>query len=225
MREALVIVDMQQRWIRPDRILFPDGASAVACIDDLRKIFSEKGHVVVHSIMEHAADGSTLHPDDTKPWNVRGSDEAQIVEELKPRLGEIVIPKSRYSAFFGTALLETLRNENIAAVTVVGYQMRACVFATVLDAHQHGFRTEVVAEAILETDATYRDMLLKMFQDAGGLVTASAVQARLAATAAVRVSHGDGDLGVCGGLACPRPHANADAYEDVAGQSLVALRN
>lgn len=117
----------------------------------------------------NTADGSTLLREETQPWNVKGSEEAEIVPELEPRSEEIALSKTRYSALFGTTLLQELKSRDVGE----------CVMATSLDAYQHGFQTKIIEEGVIETDLDYRHLYSNIFLDAGFLTSAKAVEMRL----------------------------------------------
>ena len=166
MTEALIIVDMQRRWIGAETPLFPEADDAVRAINLLRDRCAAHSYPVFHVTMAELA-GSPME-----------REEAEIIPELAPRSHEFHVTKRRYSAFFGTDLRDRLAECGVTRVTVVGYQMRACVFASALDAYQHDLKTEVVSEATLETDAAYREMYLRILQDAEILVPLHTVLAR-----------------------------------------------
>lgn len=166
MTEALIIVDMQTRWVGPDEILFPAASAAILAINLLRDRFTARSYPIFHVTMAELA-GSPMLPGD-----------AEIVPELMPLAHEFAITKSRYSAFFSTDLRDRLAEQGVKGVTVVGYQMRACVFATALDAYQHDLKTEVVDEATLETDVAYRERYLRILRDASILVSIRTVLER-----------------------------------------------
>ena len=76
----------------------------------------------------------------------------QIIEELAPRQGELVIKKQYASAFFGTTLDSTLRSLGVDTVILTGLSTSGCVRATAVDAIQLGFRPTVVADAVGDRD-------------------------------------------------------------------------
>jgi ureidoacrylate peracid hydrolase len=82
-----------------------------------------------------------------------GSWDAEILDELKPQTGDIVIDKSRYSAFYGTRLEPTLTAQSIRSLVVAGVTTNMCVETTVRDASQRDYRPFVVSDASGELDA------------------------------------------------------------------------
>lgn len=100
-----------------------------------------------------------------------GSKEAQIVPELAPRSGELVLEKRFPSGFSGTNLHSYLTRCEVDTVVVTGNSTSGCVRATVIDAVSAGFRViiprQCVADRIplshvvnlFDMDAKYGDVM------------------------------------------------------------------
>jgi maleamate amidohydrolase len=73
-----------------------------------------------------------------------------IVEEIAPESNDIVIHKTRPSAFFGTPLLSYLIELNTDSLLVCGATTSGCVRATVIDAFSNNFRVSVVEECTFD---------------------------------------------------------------------------
>jgi maleamate amidohydrolase len=89
----------------------------------------------------------------TRRARVPGEDQAagyEIVAPLAPRAGELVIDKSRASAFFGTPLSTWLRQLDVDTLVVCGETTSGCVRASVVDAYSHGFEIVVVEDATFD---------------------------------------------------------------------------
>ena len=80
----------------------------------------------------------------------KGTHGAEIVTELAPLRGEIVLDKGKKSAFFGTPLLSLLIDRQVDTCIVVGGSTSNCVRATVVDCEQHNFRCLVPEEAVFD---------------------------------------------------------------------------
>jgi nicotinamidase-related amidase len=80
---------------------------------------------------------------------VRGTHEADVVEELQPFLAEgHLIRKRRYSGFFETDLEAVLSAAAPQRVTVVGVCTDICVMHTVADLRNRDYRVIVPAAAV-----------------------------------------------------------------------------
>ncbi len=80
----------------------------------------------------------------------RGTWDYDLVDELKPQPGDIVLHKTRYSGFFNSQLDSTLRSRGIRNIVVVGIATNVCVESTLRD----GFFLEYFG-VVLE-DATHQ---------------------------------------------------------------------
>lgn len=93
------------------------------------------------------AEGATL-----SPRLVEGTVDIEIVDELAPIAGEIVLDKSRPSAFYGTRLEPYLTARGIRSVVICGVTTNICVETTARDASQRGYKTYVIEDAVGEAE-------------------------------------------------------------------------
>ncbi|MBP1156421.1 MULTISPECIES: isochorismatase family protein [unclassified Paenibacillus] len=123
-----------------------------------------------------------------KPWiartSRRGMSEelrgigSQIVDEVKPLEGELVIEKSAPSAFQGTPLAYQLVSLGIDTVICCGETTSGCVRASVVDGATHRFKMGVVEECVFDrTESSHWINLYDMHQKYADVVNlADAVQ-------------------------------------------------
>ncbi len=95
-------------------------------------------------------------PDDPEfrmfpPHCLEGTTETEIIPELSACTGD-VIPKSRYSAFYGTALEERLKDLKPDRLLVCGDCTSICVLFTVADAVNRGYPVDVVQDCVADFD-------------------------------------------------------------------------
>lgn len=95
-------------------------------------------------------------PDDPEfkmfpPHCVAGTDEAALIPELAGYPGEI-LPKRRYSGFYGTSLDGKLREMKPDKVIVVGVCTDICVCHTVADARNRDYPVEVPVDCVASFD-------------------------------------------------------------------------
>jgi len=74
----------------------------------------------------------------------------EIAEAIKPLPSELVIKKTKASAFFGTPLLSALHNLKVDSLLVAGTTTSGCVRATVVDAFSYNFSCFVVEECTFD---------------------------------------------------------------------------
>lgn len=86
-----------------------------------------------------------------------------IVDELAPQPGELVIPKYSPSGFHGTALQDHLTYLGVDTIIVVGESTSGCVRATVVDGASRRYRVGVVEECVFDrTQASHAMSLFDM---------------------------------------------------------------
>lgn len=152
---ALVMIDMQMGFISEDSSLCIAGAAAsvepcARCLETARKL----GMKVIHVRREYAADGRDVEAPRYAAWLAGGkplSSEQPVSlrcpRSLDPLLGEKVIVKQRYSAFFGTELHQVLQDAGIRTLVLTGTTTPNCVRSTAYDALSLGYNVAVVEDA------------------------------------------------------------------------------
>lgn|SRR5579871_914322 len=73
-----------------------------------------------------------------------------IVTELTPRPGEVVLKKASPSAFWGTPLVGQLRYLDVDTLIVAGESTSGCVRASVVEGCTNRFRMQVVEECVFD---------------------------------------------------------------------------
>jgi len=78
----------------------------------------------------------------------------EIVAEIAPHAEDIVITKSKPSAFFASPLLSYLVDLGVDSLIVCGTTTSGCVRATVVDAFSYNYKVTVVEEATFDRGRT-----------------------------------------------------------------------
>lgn len=78
-----------------------------------------------------------------------GTWDHEIVPELTPQPGDIVVPKARYSGFAGTSLEQILTARRIRTVLICGVATNVCVESTLRDAYHREFFPVMVTDATM----------------------------------------------------------------------------
>jgi nicotinamidase-related amidase len=74
----------------------------------------------------------------------------EIVQELAPIAGEVVLRKSSPSAFWGTPLVGQLNLLGVDTLIVAGESTSGCVRASVVDGCTNRYRMQVVEECVFD---------------------------------------------------------------------------
>ena len=80
----------------------------------------------------------------------KGTWDYDLVDELQPHDGDIVIPKPRYSGFFNTAFDSILRSRGIRNLVFTGIATNVCVESTLRDGFFLEYFGVVLADATLQ---------------------------------------------------------------------------
>ena len=92
-----------------------------------------------------------------------GTWDAEIVDELKPESGDIVVKKSRYSGFHATRLETVLRSLHAETLVMCGVTTHFCVECTARDAHMRDYRVFVASDATDEVNEVWKRTALASF--------------------------------------------------------------
>lgn len=152
---ALLIIDMQNDFVKPGAILCVDGAMpTVPAIKELASFGREHGWKVIHVIRAHDPKGINvdapripLFTDGKSGYCVPGTEGGAIIEELTPVEGDYVITKTRNSGFFQTNLDQVLRRMGVKTVVLAGTQYPNCVRGTAADAMSYDYETVICTDA------------------------------------------------------------------------------
>ena len=154
-RAAFLLIDMQNGFIDGASPLCIAGAAATvpACAHALAAA-REHGLAVFHVRRAYAADGSDVEAVRWETWAEGGrplsaADPASLdcPPELSPAPGEPVIMKPSWSAFFGTDLAATMRQQGIGTIVLAGTTTPNCVRSTAYDGLALGFNVAVLRDA------------------------------------------------------------------------------
>ncbi|HEV2431274.1 MAG TPA: isochorismatase family protein [Burkholderiales bacterium] len=108
--------------------------------------------MVAHAKADHRADRATHAPlvtdDENRPPLITGgTPEAEIVPELAPLPGEYLVPKHRWSAFFGTYLDHALRTRGVDTIVLCGGSTEIGIASTAYAARDLGYNLVIASDA------------------------------------------------------------------------------
>ena len=147
---ALILIDLQMGIA--SRTTAPHTApsviaNAVRLAEKCRKV----GSTVVLVRVSFAADGSdrlTMPTDAQFPAPAATSDWAEIVPELGPKPGDLVVTKRQWGAFYGTDLDLHLRRRGVKTIILGGISTNFGVESTARDAYERAYALVLVEDAM-----------------------------------------------------------------------------
>ena len=103
------------------------------------------------------------------PHAIRGSWGQKIIEEVKPQEGEFIIPKRRFSAFFGTELDLLLREKRAEKEEIVGVLTNICVLYTAAWAQMLHYQVAAYRQGLTSNDLQAHEFALKEMKNTLGI--------------------------------------------------------
>jgi len=189
-KTALIVIDMQRDFLLPGGF----GESLGNDVDQLLKVVPplaaliaaarDTGVTVIHTREGHQPDLSDCPPaklrrgapskrigDPGKYGRIliRGEYGHDIVDELAPIDGELVIDKPGKGAFYATELQDVLVGAGITQLLVTGVTTEVCVHTTTREANDRGYECLVVSDCVGSYFPDFQRVGLDMIKAQGGI--------------------------------------------------------
>lgn len=203
-RSALILVDVTNATCDPDeglglrarefgrRAASSYYARVEAAISNLRSLVEEgraAGVLIVHvRTAAHTPDGRDVSPK-LRSYGfvpVIGSRGADVVEDVAPQPGDIVLSKPASGVCTGTGLDELLRNAGIDTVILAGVSFDGAIEGSVRSLTDRGYGLFLVPDACATYDEQLQEGLWRMQTGIINVVSTAEITRRIAATRAVK---------------------------------------
>jgi nicotinamidase/pyrazinamidase len=162
MRNALLVVDVQNDFVEGGKLAVKGGAQVAALISrHIRHFKSEYNFVAAtRDYHEDPTDHFSDHPDFVNTWPphcIIGTPGASLCPPLinlvREKLIQVVVDKGRHTAAYsgfqamdprGHPLLDVLKEARVDHMDICGIATDYCVRATALDARKHDFQVRIL---------------------------------------------------------------------------------
>ena len=160
MANAVLVVDMLRGFFEEGYPLYC-GAKARQIIPNIQHLLEkeiEQGSKIFFICDYHDTDDLEFKM--FPPHCIEGTIETEMIPELSRYPGEIV-PKKRYSGFFGTPLEKKLKQLKPEKLIICGVATNICVMHTTADARNHDYEVEVPTDCVASPDDEAHRFALK----------------------------------------------------------------
>lgn len=188
---ALLCIDFQRDFMEPGGFgesLGNDVSTLRTAIEPTQRVlaaFRERGWTVIHTREGHRPDLLDLFPAKRDRGNptlrigqegpmgrllVRGSAGHEIIPELAPIEGEVVLDKPGKGSFYATDLETMLRAQGIQYLVITGVTTEVCVQTTAREANDRGFECLILEDCTGSYFAEFQKSAIDMFKAQGAIV-------------------------------------------------------
>lgn len=186
-KTALIIIDMQRDFCEVGgfgEALGNDVTPTKSIIPTVKKVLDaarEKKMFIVHTREGHRPDLSDVPEAKKRRFQsigekgpmgkilIRGEYGHDIVDELKPIAGEVVLDKPGKGAFYQTDLQLILENKGIESLIFCGVTTHVCVHTTIREANDRGFECLMLEDGTAAFDPKDQEAAIRMINQQGGI--------------------------------------------------------
>lgn len=166
MKQALIVVDLQNEYLATGKLPLVNIDAAV----------NKAAQVIAHARQHNIPVIHILHEfvDAAVPFFTPNTDAIQPIAQVTPVSGETVIVKNYPNSFLQTDLLNTLQQQQITEVQIIGAMSHMCIDATTRAASDLGFKCTVIEDACATMDLEFNGTIVPAAQVHAALMAALA---------------------------------------------------
>ncbi len=147
-KNALIVIDMLNEYLEPSGKVYCEKCREiiphiVKCIEYARQ----------HNVLVVYSNTSLNNKNDVmvKKWGlhaVEGTKGAEVIKELAPKKGDLVVNKKGYNGFFNSNLHSELQARGVKRVAISGIHTHVCVLLTAVGAFENGYDVITLEDCI-----------------------------------------------------------------------------
>ncbi|MHB8455446.1 MAG: biuret amidohydrolase [Acidiferrobacterales bacterium] len=201
-KAALLVIDMQRDFCDEGGYIHEQGVDigpARSVVAPIRRVLEAvrkvAGMRVIHTREGHRPELADLPAN--KEWRskrvcpgigapgplgrilVRGEPGWEIIPELAPAAGELVVDKPGKGAFYATDLEHILRTCGLTHLILTGLTTDVCVHTTLREANDRGFECLLLTDCTMATERRHYEAAITMTTMQGGIFGSATTSAEL----------------------------------------------
>ena len=164
-RPALLIIDMvKENFVESKKMpVTPFAKKIIGPINNLSRIFRQNNFPVVFST-DAFTPRDFFFTGRMKPHSLKGTEGAEIIDELDRQPEDYWQQKPSMSAFFKTGLEDWLRRNNVTMCVVAGIATQFCVLTTAMDAVCHDFKAVLLKDCTATGSTELQDSVMHIYE-------------------------------------------------------------
>ncbi len=169
-KEALLVIDMLNDFVIEGAPLeVPDTRKVIPAIKREIGAARKKGTPVIYVCDAHDTDDREFAKFGWPAHAVKGTKGAEVVDELKPEKGDIIIGKSTYSSFYGTELDDTLKKLGVESLRLTGCVTHICIMSAASEAVLRDYGVSVVLDGVAGLAKEDHDAAIRIMKNVIGV--------------------------------------------------------
>jgi nicotinamidase/pyrazinamidase len=166
MKTAVIVIDMHKDALEgsPDNPLSQQRRAIIPrikfLVDEARKL-----NGVIVFALDSFFEKDFLFKGKLRPFAIRGTKGAELIDELEVHSEDIILPKRRFSAFFRTDLDITLRTLDVDTIAVAGINTDVCVFSTALDGICNDLNVVVISDCTAARNPEIHEKMISILSN------------------------------------------------------------
>ncbi len=152
MKKVLLLIDIQNDYFEGGKCELVNANSALKNAEKALTLFRERGLPIVHVQHLNLREGATFFLPNT--------DGILIHSRVAPMQHEYIVIKDTPNSFWGTNLLDILKQMDVNSLVVCGMMSHMCIDATVRTAFDYGFDVTLLEDACTTKDLAYKGKVI-----------------------------------------------------------------
>ena len=162
MKPAIVVVDMLKGGIGSNPSVKSESERIIPNIQELLKEGRDLNIPVIYAC-DSFLPQDFMFGGKMRPHSLRGTEGVEVIDELKPEKGDMILEKRRFSAFFRTDLDMTLRTLERDTVVVCGMNTHVCVMFTAWDGLANDFYVIILEDCCAAPKKEIHDAAINLY--------------------------------------------------------------